>query len=125
MHSVNDNMPGANGPTNTNPTGFNAPESWSGNQPQAVTAQGVNASSQFAAPAQQPIPDQTTAGQPLENVEVRDEAEALDEEWIVKAKDVVEQTKHDPFLQSKELNKLRSEYLEVRYSKHVKTQEDS
>lgn len=45
--------------------------------------------------------------------------EELDLEWVNKAKDIVEQTKADPFTLSNELNKVKADYLKVRFSKEL------
>ncbi len=50
---------------------------------------------------------------------------ALDEEWINKAKAIVERTKTDPYIESKELGKAKADYLRVRYNKQVKVVEDT
>lgn len=46
-----------------------------------------------------------------------------DQVWVDKVKDVADRTKHDPFLQSNELNKLKAEYLKVRFNKQVKVED--
>ena len=61
-------------------------------------------------PPTQPLPDDTSDG--------------LDEEWVNKAKAIVERTKDDPFQESRELNKVRADYLKTRYNKHIKVGED-
>jgi hypothetical protein len=48
----------------------------------------------------------------------------LDQEWVNKAKDIVEKTKGDPFMQSRELSKVKAEYLKSRYNKHISLGED-
>ena len=53
-----------------------------------------------------------------------DNTDALDEEWINKAKAIVEQTKHDPRLESTQLSKVKAEYLRIRYNKHIKVAEE-
>jgi hypothetical protein len=53
-----------------------------------------------------------------------DDTDALDEEWINKAKAIVEQTKHDPRLESHELSKVKADYLRIRYNKQIKVAED-
>lgn len=53
-----------------------------------------------------------------------DSSSALDEEWINKAKAIVEQTKHDPHLESLELSKVKADYLRIRYNKHIKVAEE-
>jgi hypothetical protein len=69
-----------------------------------------------------PIPDPIPQMPPV--TPSGDAAEALDQEWVNKAKDIVEQTKGDPFAQSKELNKVRAGYLKARYNKELEIGED-
>lgn len=45
--------------------------------------------------------------------------EELDQEWVNKAKDIVEQTKSDPFTQSNELHRVRVGYMKVRFNKEL------
>jgi hypothetical protein len=49
---------------------------------------------------------------------------ALDEEWITKAKQIVERTRDDPYVQSNELSKFRSDYLQTRHHRTIKVAED-
>lgn len=53
-----------------------------------------------------------------------DDTDALDEEWVNKAKAIVERTKEDPYIESKELSKAKADYLNVRYNKQIKVVED-
>ena len=53
-----------------------------------------------------------------------DQSDDLDKEWIAKAKMIVEQTKHDPYLQSRELGKVKADYLRIRFNKHIKISPD-
>ncbi len=58
--------------------------------------------------------------------DVSDElAESIDQEWVNKAKDIVERTKNDPFTQVNELSKIKAGYLKARYNKEYKAGEDS
>ncbi|HSX32899.1 MAG TPA: hypothetical protein VLF91_01000 [Candidatus Saccharimonadales bacterium] len=49
----------------------------------------------------------------------------LDKEWINKAKVIVNQTKSDPYTESKALGKVKSEYMKIRYNKDIKLAEDT
>ncbi len=49
----------------------------------------------------------------------------LDEEWVDKAKAIVDRTRNDPFLETQELSKIKAEYLSTRYNKHIKVSEDN
>jgi hypothetical protein len=51
-------------------------------------------------------------------------SDELDQEWVYKAKLIIEQTKHDPFLQNKQLSGLKAEYLKIRYNKDIKLSEE-
>jgi hypothetical protein len=46
--------------------------------------------------------------------------ESVDEEWVNKAKSVVEQMHADPFTEAQALNKLKAEYLQRRFGKKIK-----
>ena len=48
----------------------------------------------------------------------------LDEEWIAKAKKIVEVTRDDPYRQSHEMSKFKAGYLQTRHNKAIKTVED-
>ena len=43
----------------------------------------------------------------------------IEKEWVEKAKKVVAETKHDPYLQGQEVSKLQADYLKKRYGKTV------
>lgn len=86
--------------------------------PPPVTMQPVNSTSATTPQTTvSPVPTVAAAGD--------DSTDALDEEWISKAKAIVEQTKHDPHMESMELSKVKAEYLRIRYNKHIKVAEQS
>jgi hypothetical protein len=49
---------------------------------------------------------------------------ALDEEWVNKAKEVVLRTQTDPYLQSKEITRIKAQYVKLRYNKDMKVIEE-
>ncbi|MGH7157736.1 MAG: hypothetical protein ACREGD_01495 [Candidatus Saccharimonadales bacterium] len=53
-----------------------------------------------------------------------DTTDELDKEWIGKAKQVVDQTRHDPHVQSREIGKIRADYLRIRFNKNIKLDPD-
>lgn len=66
------------------------------------------------------IPQQSAPVAPsAQDTEETTTDEELDQIWVNKAKDIVEQTKTDPFTQSNELNKVKAEYLKVRFDKDL------
>lgn len=48
----------------------------------------------------------------------------IEKEWVDKAKQIVGHTKEDPFIQTRELNKFKAEYIKKRYNKDIKISED-
>ena len=48
----------------------------------------------------------------------------IEKEWVEKAKKVVSETKHDPYLQGREVSKLQADYLKKRYGKLVNIPSD-
>jgi hypothetical protein len=53
-----------------------------------------------------------------------DDNDSLDEEWIQKAKVIVDQTKDDPYQQSREISKVKANYLKTHYNKDIKVADD-
>jgi hypothetical protein len=53
-----------------------------------------------------------------------DDDSALDEEWVNKAREIVERTHNDPYLQSREISKIKAQYIKVRYNKDIKSSDD-
>lgn len=54
---------------------------------------------------------------------IADDADLIEKEWVLKAKAIVAQTVHDPNLQTKEIGKVKAEYLKKRYNKNLKQDE--
>jgi len=57
-----------------------------------------------------------TSGMPM----IADDTDLIEKEWVDKAKQIVAQTSHDPYLQNKEINKVKADYLKKRYNKDLK-----
>ena len=55
---------------------------------------------------------------------VDDVGSVADDEWVAKARDIVARYKGDPYMQSRELSKLKSQYVKARYNKDVKVIEE-
>lgn len=54
---------------------------------------------------------------------IADDADLIEKEWVVRAKSLVEQTKHDPYMQNKAINQVKADYIKKRYNKDVKVSE--
>lgn len=68
------------------------------------------------APAAQPVDD---------NPVVAADEDLIEKEWVEKAKKVIAETKHDPYLQEQAVSKLQADYLQKRYNKTVKVPNES
>jgi hypothetical protein len=75
------------------------PSSGSGQSPEAVTGQS----------------GQTLVPTPA----VADDGDLIEKEWVQRAKHIVEQTRQDPYKQTRELHKFRAEYMKKRYNKII------
>ncbi len=56
--------------------------------------------------------------------EIAEDNDLIEKEWVEKAKRIVDQTKSDPHVQNKEMNKMKADYLKKRYNKDIKLVED-
>jgi hypothetical protein len=97
---------------------------------QAAQAANAAASAQTGVPtAPPPIPGAGQTGTQPANTpgwmpQVADDTDLIEKEWVDKAKEIVAQTSHDPYLQNKEMNKVRADYMKKRYNKDIKLSED-
>lgn len=73
-----------------------------------------------AQPSKATPSDPAAAGLPT----IADDADLIEKEWVVKAKEIVARTSHDPYQQNKQVEHLKADYLKKRYNKDVKITED-
>lgn len=95
-------------------------------QPPALSPVGTppsNIQATQPTPTATPLPLQA-GGDPAVVVPADDTDTAFDEEWVNKAKEAVERTHADPYMQSRELGKLKAQYIKLRYNKDVKVGEE-
>lgn len=52
-----------------------------------------------------------------------DDADLIEKEWVIKAKQIVAATKEDPYTQTREMSKFKADYLKKRYNKDLKVEE--
>lgn len=90
-----------------------------------------NNSAQPSAPIQQQpmqmnqqmmIQQQIVSDMAMGGMEAGD-VELIEKAWVEKAKAIVHGTRGNPYLQSKELSKVKAEYIKKRYSKDIKVAE--
>lgn len=104
----NKETPGGGGPAQAPPQTDDA-------QSIAAPAQNV----QVGDPQTAPVSTQTTKAGPK-----ADDADLIEKQWVDKAKLIVEKTKNDPYVQNKELSKVKAEYVSKRFDKDLKLSED-
>jgi len=56
---------------------------------------------------------------------IAEDSDLIDKEWVYKAKSIVEKTQNNPYTQSQELARLRTEYLQERYGKIMNSNEQN
>lgn len=112
---------GANVPENAP----NQPEKQESKEQHVGGPSGDPVAVQPAAPVLPPLPTIAPVAPSATNpVDTTNPATAADEdliekEWVEKAKKVISDTKHDPYLQEQEVGKLQADYLQKRYGKTV------
>lgn len=84
-----------------------------GSQQAASTAQG-----------QQPVHDPASTSQQGVNLSsnapsIADDIDLIEKEWVEKAKEIVEKTRDNPYLQNKAISEIKADYIKKRYNKDV------
>ena len=51
---------------------------------------------------------------------IADDVDLIEKEWVNKARQIVERSKADPYVQNKELNIFKADYMKKRYGKDIK-----
>lgn len=83
-----------------------------------------------ATPVLPPLPTMTptpASTQPViddKNPIVAADEDLIEKEWVERAKKVVAETKHDPYLQGQQVSQLQADYLKKRYGKTVNVPTD-
>jgi len=52
------------------------------------------------------------------------DVDVIEKEWVHKAKEIVNKTREDPYLQNKQLTAYKADYIQKRYNKQVKVADD-
>lgn len=65
----------------------------------------------------EPVDDTAAPAAPL----IADDVEVIEKEWVDKAREIVRQTKNDPYAQEQAVEALQRAYLKKRYNKDLKS----
>lgn len=60
---------------------------------------------------------------PVSAPAIADDADLIEKEWVMKARQIVEQTKADPYAQNQQMNQMKADYIKKRYNKDLKVEE--
>ncbi len=55
----------------------------------------------------------------LQTPQIADDADLIEKEWVEKAKEIVEKTKENPYLQNKAISEIKADYIKKRYNKDI------
>lgn len=69
-------------------------------------------------PLSSPVAAQPPAAGPILPV-TADDSDLIEREWVMKAKEIVERTRHDPYRQNKEINQVKAAYIKRRYNRDI------
>lgn len=65
--------------------------------------------------------DQKTASSPTSSMPaIADDVDVIEKAWVNKAKQIIQETKDDPYTQEEEFEKLQIEYHKKRYGRDIK-----
>jgi hypothetical protein len=106
-----------------------------GNRPDTTDMQASIAVEQGLSSMPMPDPASLTmpqvAGNPsqqpsvqAQNPVIADDNDLIEKAWVEKAKQIISQTKEDPYLQNKEVERMKADYMKKRYDKDIKLTED-
>lgn len=75
------------------------------------------------APLPNQIPADNTALQVASPI-VAEDSDLIEKEWVIKAKQIVDATRQDPYEQTKQIGKFKAEYMKKRYNKTIGSTDD-
>lgn len=77
----------------------------------------VHGPSMPQAAANAPVQNPVTGSTPP----IADDIDLIEKEWVAKAKQIVQQTKDDPFKQNQAMTNVKADYIKKRYNRELKT----
>ena len=102
--------------------GSASPEMGQSHEQQAVAgSSSAPTAATFTDPAQQATtdPQAPTIVAASSQLSAQD-ADLIEKEWVLKAKEIVARTHGDPYEQNSEINKIKADYIKKRYNKDIK-----
>ena len=87
-------------------------------------ASGVQQSLGVNDQTQQAVPQQSQQGISTSSPAIADDADLIEKEWVEKAKEIVDKTRDNPYLQNKAISEMKADYIKKRYNKDVTKSEE-
>lgn len=75
---------------------------------------------QTSSPTDDPVVQSMLVALPVE----AQDTDLIEKEWVEKAKQIVDRTNDDPFIQQQELSKMKADYMKKRYNKDIKLSDE-
>lgn len=79
-----------------------------------------NAAPILAGPLTNTVPPSSSSTTSLD----AEDSDLIEKEWVAIAKQIVGQTRNDPYVQNKEMSKVKADYIKKRYNKDLKINND-
>lgn len=62
--------------------------------------------------------------QSASSLPIADDNDLIEQEWVDKAKAIIEKTREDPHMQNKEISEVKADYIKKRYNKEINVNKD-
>lgn len=62
--------------------------------------------------------------QSMSSLPIADDNDLIEQEWVDKAKAIIEKTREDPHMQNKEISEVKADYIKKRYNKEINVNKD-
>ena len=88
-------------------------------QPAAAPPMIMPTTATIPLPAPTAVPQSSTKP-PANDLQIDDDGDLIEKEWVNKAKQIVERNRDDPYKQSEALTVFKADYMKKRYDKTIK-----
>ena len=95
------------------------------NQPPSLSISNDTQQTNPLVPLVNPTPSPGTSNVPATNAPaIANDVDLIEKEWVIKAKQIVDSNKEDPYMQNKEINRFKADYIKKRYNKSIKVADE-
>ena len=91
--------------------------------PQNTTQAQTQAAPQTPPPLAQKLDEAALVSHSPDSPPDAEDNDLIEQEWVNKAKDIVERTLEDPYQQNKELSLFKADYMKKRFKRDIKVTE--